>query len=202
MNTKPQPQFNRVFVIFLALVVVIMFVYLLAANLNISWKGINPNPEPQPMVTVLSFADCAKAGYPVMESYPRQCKTLDGRTFAEEIAEKFTYNNASADLIVVDLPFPGAVVGKDFTVTGKARGGWFFEANAGLEVLDKNGKSLVRGNVQAQGEWMTQDPVPFRGEVKISQSYIGPATLILRNDNPSDLPQNEKSVSFPITIEY
>jgi hypothetical protein len=31
-----------------------------------------------------SFDDCAKAGYPILESYPRQCKTPDGRTFVEE----------------------------------------------------------------------------------------------------------------------
>ena len=32
---------------------------------------------------VHSFQDCVEAGYPVMESYPRQCKTPDGRTFTE-----------------------------------------------------------------------------------------------------------------------
>jgi len=32
---------------------------------------------------VHSFGDCVRAGYPVMESYPRQCRTPDGRTFAE-----------------------------------------------------------------------------------------------------------------------
>lgn len=32
------------------------------------------------------FAGCAEAGYPVMESYPRQCRTPDGRTFVEELA--------------------------------------------------------------------------------------------------------------------
>ncbi|MEK6839529.1 MAG: hypothetical protein AABX72_01190 [Nanoarchaeota archaeon] len=31
-----------------------------------------------------SFDECARAGYPIMESYPRQCATPDGRTFAEE----------------------------------------------------------------------------------------------------------------------
>lgn len=30
---------------------------------------------------IRSFEDCEKAGYPVMESYPRQCRTPDGRTF-------------------------------------------------------------------------------------------------------------------------
>lgn len=32
---------------------------------------------------VATFADCVKAGYPVLESAPRQCKTPDGRTFVE-----------------------------------------------------------------------------------------------------------------------
>ena len=31
-----------------------------------------------------SFEECAKAGYPVMESYPPQCKTPDGRIFTQE----------------------------------------------------------------------------------------------------------------------
>jgi len=31
------------------------------------------------------FASCAGASYPVMESYPRQCRTPDGRTFVEEL---------------------------------------------------------------------------------------------------------------------
>jgi len=32
---------------------------------------------------VYSFNDCIKAGYPILESYPRQCKTPDERTFTE-----------------------------------------------------------------------------------------------------------------------
>jgi len=34
---------------------------------------------------VSSFDDCVRAGYPVMESFPRQCKTPDGRNFVEQI---------------------------------------------------------------------------------------------------------------------
>lgn len=36
--------------------------------------------------SVNSFEECAAAGYPVMESYPRQCRTPDGRTFVEDIS--------------------------------------------------------------------------------------------------------------------
>ncbi len=34
-----------------------------------------------------SFEDCVRAGYPVMESYPRQCAVPEGGTFVEDITE-------------------------------------------------------------------------------------------------------------------
>lgn len=37
------------------------------------------NPE------IDNFEKCAVAGYPVMESYPRQCRTPDGKNFVEEV---------------------------------------------------------------------------------------------------------------------
>jgi hypothetical protein len=36
-----------------------------------------------PVVT--NFDECAAAGYPIMESYPEQCSTPDGRTFIREL---------------------------------------------------------------------------------------------------------------------
>lgn len=118
--------------------------------------------------------------------------------------EYITYTNATADLIQVELPFPGAVVGKDFSVIGKARGNWFFEASFPIEVLDKSGKSLAIGIAQPRNgeDWMTINFVNFKSDIKIPQSYIGPATLILRKDNPSGLPEHDASISFPIIIEY
>ena len=32
-----------------------------------------------------SFEACVQAGYPVLESYPRQCRTPDGQTFVEQV---------------------------------------------------------------------------------------------------------------------
>jgi hypothetical protein len=150
---------------------------------------------------IMSFQDCMDAGYPVMESYPRQCKTPDGRTYAEEITPPITYINTSKDFIVVDLPFPGAVTGKEFKVIGRARG-FYFEASFPVEVLDKDGKRIFIGPAQAQGDWMTDAFVPFEINVKVPNTYTGPATLVLHKDNPSDLRENDASISFPITIEY
>lgn len=38
-----------------------------------------------PASLITNFESCANAGNPVMESYPRQCRTADGRLFVEEI---------------------------------------------------------------------------------------------------------------------
>lgn len=120
----------------------------------------------------------------------------------DEVVQKATYTNSSKDLIVVDLPFPGAVTGKVFSVMGKARGTWYFEASFPVEVLDKDGKVLWQGPAQAQSEWMTEDFVPFKVEVTVPESYIGPATLVLKKDNPSGEAARDASISFPFTIEY
>jgi len=37
-----------------------------------------------------SFEDCVSAGNPVMESYPRQCRTNDGQNFVEDINPRIT----------------------------------------------------------------------------------------------------------------
>ena len=34
---------------------------------------------------VSNFDDCVRAGNPIMESYPRQCRTPDGRNFVEDV---------------------------------------------------------------------------------------------------------------------
>lgn len=35
----------------------------------------------KPAAAITSFEDCARAGYPILETYPEQCKTPDGKTF-------------------------------------------------------------------------------------------------------------------------
>lgn len=116
--------------------------------------------------------------------------------------ETITYKNATADMITVELPFPGAVTGKTFTVIGKARGPWYFEASFPVTVLDDKGIVLARGIAQAKTDWMTTDFVPFEAKIVVPGSYIGKAVLVLQKDNPSGLPEKDASISFPFTIEY
>jgi hypothetical protein len=113
-----------------------------------------------------------------------------------------TYSNASADMIQVELPYPGAVTGKEFTIIGKARGYWFFEASFPVELRSMDGNILGGGVATAVGDWMTEDFVPFTAEMQTPSAFVGPAILILKKDNPSGDPARDASISFPITIEY
>lgn len=52
------------------------------------WGGMLP-PCCKPTITPIdSFEECVEAGNPVMESYPRQCRTLDGKHFVESVSEQ------------------------------------------------------------------------------------------------------------------
>ena len=127
---------------------------------------------------------------------------IEDNTKNNTTVAKITYLNASSDLIKVEVPHPGAVTGKEFSVIGKARGTWFFEASFPIELLDKDGKRLAIAIAQAQEEWMTENFVPFKADIKVIKNYIGSATLILHKDNPSGLPEHDASASFPIVVEY
>ncbi len=147
---------------------------------------------------ILFFSGIILSGF----VYYQNTKTLDGRTYAEEIPEKITYVNATSGMIVPTLPFPGAVTGKQFLITGKARGTWYFEASFPVVILDKNGHVLTSGPAQALSDWMTTEFVSFSATMTVPTSYIGKATIVLKKDNPSGLPEYDAFISFPITIEY
>lgn len=186
----------------------LLFLAVILAGATGVYLSTRTAQAPVPAAAVLSFADCA-ALYPVMESYPRQCATPDGRTFVEELTLEqlsafISYDNASADLITVSNPAPRSVTGKTFTATGQARGPWYFEASFPIEVRGADGTVIARGLGQPVdgADWMTEEFVPFSSNIEIPDSYIGAATIVLMNDNPSGLPENARSVSIPFTIEY
>ncbi len=44
----------------------------------------NPKKE---LSQITDFESCAKAGYPLMQTYPQICKTPDGKTFTQILTE-------------------------------------------------------------------------------------------------------------------
>lgn len=129
-----------------------------------------------------------------------EVKTTDYRLTFNVTTDKFTYKNASADNIKVTSPFPGAVINRNFKIKGSARGPWFFEASSRVVVFDKTGDKIAESIGRPEGNALTEDFVPYSADVAISGAYAGPATIVLSNDNPSGLPENDSSISFPVTI--
>lgn len=187
----------------LILAIAALFWLITTGGLLSSFTNVGNEPQQPNTANILSFEDCVAAGYPVMESHPRRCAVPDGRVYAEEITVQPTYVNSSADLIRVDNPHAGGVTGKEFVVTGQARGNWYFEANFPIEVVDMNGNLLAGSYATAEGDWMTTAFVPFKSEmIDLPSAYIGPAWLVLKKSNASGLPENDASIWIPITVEY
>lgn len=101
---------------------------------------------------------------------------------------------------IVTSPASGGTVQKSFSVTGQAPNNWFFEAVFPIEVRNASGTVVATGHANAQTDWMTPGMVAFTANISVAQ-YSGPATLVLKKDNPSGLPQNDGSFSIPITIQ-
>lgn len=70
-----------IIVLILIILIIITFIFIFNNKLIVS--------------NVRDFESCKNAGYPILESFPRQCKTPDGKTFIEEI--KIDDKNKSLD---------------------------------------------------------------------------------------------------------
>jgi len=85
--------------------------------------------------------------------------------------------------------------------TGTIQGGWFFEANILVNVLNADKNVLVNSYGIATDDWMTTEPVEFTGEFDLTGVPIGPAYIEIRNDNASGLPEYDINILIPIMIE-
>jgi len=146
-----------------------------------------------------SFAECVAEGNPVMESYPRQCRS-GNQTFTEHIGNELE----KMDLIKLASPRPNDTVSSPLVITGQARGQWFFEASFPVYLTNWDGLIIAEGIATAQGEWMTTEFVPFTATLTFTvdpQIYSKAATLILKKDNPSGLPEHDDALEIPLMLK-
>ncbi len=129
-----------------------------------------------------------------MESYPQQCRTEGGKVFIENIGNELE----KVDLIQLAAPRPNQVVNSPLVVAGEARGTWFFEADFPVKILDQNGELVAIGIAQADGEWMTEDFVPFQAVIEFDPPITDRGRLVLEKDNPSGLPEHDDELNVPI----
>jgi hypothetical protein len=102
------------------------------------------------------------------------------------------------DLIQVTTPLLNDEISSPVIIEGRARGFWFFEADFPVMLSDSKGNIIARGAAAAKADWMTEDFVPFSAELKFTPDYGKSGVVILRNDNPSDLQENNRQLTIPV----
>lgn len=106
-----------------------------------------------------------------------------------------------SNLIHVMKISEGDLVKSPLKIEGEARGYWFFEASFPIKIYDANGRELGIAIAQADGEWMTENFVPFHAELKFSKPSTDTGFLVLERDNPSGLPENADELRIPVRFK-
>ncbi len=146
---------------------------------------------------IADFDSCVSAGYPILESYPEQCRVPGGKTFTRDIGNELE----KLDLIQASNPRPGEIIESPLVIDGEARGTWYFEASFPVRLLDGNGKEIAVTHMEAQSEWMTEEFVPFKGTLTFTPPETGTGTLVLEKDNPSGLPEHSDELRIPVRFK-
>ncbi len=172
------------------IIIVLVLVLLLSASaVSIDRLG------KRSLIEVDSFVSCIEAGFPILESYPRQCKTPEGETFIESVP------GVDEGYPLVTSPLPGDTVSRSFRVTGSAPGYWFFEASFPIRVLNEDGEEVALYIATALEDWMTMEYVHFEAEIFLPENMpSGNTTLVLSKDNPSGLSELDRSMSIQVIL--
>jgi translocator protein len=149
-------------------------------------------------IVITNFNECVEAGNAVMESYPRQCRVANGGVFTEYIGNELE----KMDLIKINYPRSNQAIKSPLTISGEARGFWFFEADFPVILTNWDGLIIGEGIAQAKGDWMTEDFVPFEAVIEFEKpDYKNNGSLILKKDNPSGLPEYDDALEIPVLFE-
>jgi hypothetical protein len=177
----------------------IIALFITAIVISVAIYFISSVPKEKPVdklvdTSINNFQECLKAGFPIMESWPRGCRTADGQMFTEDIGNQLD----KTDLIQVTEPQANQEISTPLLIKGQARGYWFFEASFPIELQDSDKVTIATGIAQAKGEWMTTDFVLFEAQLDFKRPLSKNGYLVLKKDNPSGEPQNDDQLILPI----
>ncbi len=106
-----------------------------------------------------------------------------------------------SDQIIVTYPMPDQLITSPLTITGEARGTWFFEANFSVSLLDSNENVLALHYAETDEEWMTQDFISFISTIEFDDPETATGFLILEKNNPSDLREHDAQLIIPVRFK-
>lgn len=119
--------------------------------------------------------------------------TVQRQSYQDELNEQ-----PNSGSIQVNQPLPNQKISSPLTIKGHARGTWFFEASFSVALYDAQKNLLAEGVVQADGEWMTSDFVPFTAQLKFTAPTGRGGKLVFSKANPSGMPENAQTYTLPV----
>lgn len=111
-----------------------------------------------------------------------------------------TEEQSSASVKDVNITANQAI-SSPITITGNAKGNFFFEGQFPILLQDKDGNTISTCFAMAKSDWMTEEYVPFTCTLSFESLTKKSGVLILKKDNPSGLKENDETVEIPVSIE-
>lgn len=96
-------------------------------------------------------------------------------------------------------PKKNAKVASPLTVQGAVPSGWMFEGIVPVKLLDENKNVITQapGEEVNPGAWMDEEPDQFTATLTFTTTAKS-GYLVVGADNPSGLPENDKSYEIPV----
>lgn len=127
----------------------------------------------------------------------------DNDGFVQDASDETSSESSEyKDLIRVTSPLPGSTVSSPLTITGEARGNWFFEATFPVVVVNWDGLIIGEGFAEATDEWMTEEYVPFKATITFDAdtTVSDRGSIILQKSNASGLPEHDDAFEYVVKL--
>ncbi len=130
-------------------------------------------------------------------------KKIEAPTNSEIIKEqKNDIDSKMGEYIIISSPVSYETIKSPLKINGKARGNWFFEGSAPVEITDEEGNIINKKYITAEGEWMTTNFVPFSGEMSFTvPEGTKSGYIVFIKDNPSGDAKFDMSFRLPVRFE-
>lgn len=151
-----------------------------------------------------SFDECVEWNFPILDSYPQQCMTPDGRSFVDTSTPPVSPELSPVGELQVINPLPYQSIESPLEIFGQAPGTWFWEGSFLVILTDANGEEISSAIVTtADGdEWMTNELVPFEATLQFDDDNLPESGfLVFDKANPSGMPENGKTETIPISFK-
>ncbi|HRN86901.1 MAG TPA: Gmad2 immunoglobulin-like domain-containing protein [Candidatus Dojkabacteria bacterium] len=142
-----------------------------------------------------SFEECVEWNFPILDIYPQQCMTPDGRTFVDTSVPPVSPEPLPTGEIKVFNPLPDQYIQSPLDINGEAPGTWFWEGSFRVVLTDLEGNEISSATITTTdgAEWMTEDFVPFEATLEFEgENLPDSGVLVFEKANPSGMPENNK----------